>query len=46
MFLSIMGYSNQRYNGTNQVMNTIVVFSYTDFTIDILDTNAYIRFQL
>ena len=24
MFLSIMGYSNQRYNGTNQVMNTIV----------------------
>ena len=30
MFLSIMGYSNQRFNGTNQVMNTIVVFSYTD----------------
>ena len=36
MFLSIMGYSNQRYNGTNQVMNTIVVLSYTDFTIDMI----------
>ena len=44
MFLSIMGYSNQRFNGTNQVMNTIVVFSYTDFTIDI--TKACIGFQL
>ena len=42
MFLSIMGYSNQRYNGTNQVMNTIVVFRHTDFTI----TKDCIRFQL
>ena len=45
MFLSIMGYSNQRYNGTNQVLNTIVVFSYTDFTIDI-GYQGFIRFQL
>ena len=45
MFLSIMGYSNQRFNGTNQVMNTVVVFSYTDYTIDItliLDSSSNI----
>ena len=44
MFLSIMGYSNQRYNGTNQVMNTIAVFIYTDFIIPtlILDSSSNI----
>ena len=42
MFLSIMGYSNQRFNGANQVMNTVVVFSYTDLPTLILDSSSNI----